>query len=53
MWGRREPGRQHRQPLGIEAVHDLAHGLVVAAQVLGNRRALLAAGGGQQDLAPT
>ena len=48
-------GRLRRQadPVGIEGVQNIEHGLVVAAQVLGDARRSLAAGAGQHDLRPS
>src|SRR5919202_35708 len=44
-------GRQDGQPVGIEAMDDIAHGLVVAAEAGGNHAGVLAAGAGEEDLA--
>ena len=41
---------QHREPRGIEFVDHIAHGLVVAAQLAGNRRGSFPARRGSQDL---
>ena len=42
---------QHGQTRGIEAVDHVANRLVVAAQMLRNRKSPLASGAGSQDLA--
>src|SRR5919202_3658086 len=44
-------GRQDGQPVGIEAMDDIAHSLVVAAEAVGNHAGGLAPGAGEQDLA--
>jgi len=49
--GARRAFLQHGQTRGIEAVDHVANRLVVAAQMLRNRKSPLASGAGSQDLA--
>ena len=49
MWTRRA-FLQDVEPLGIEAMDDVEHGLPVAPAVLGDCRRSFAAIGGEQDL---
>src|SRR3712207_483628 len=45
------PRLEHRQPVGVEAMDDVAHGLVAAVQLQGDSLGSMPMGTCQQDLA--
>jgi len=49
--GRRRAGSEDSKAIGVEAMNDIADGLVVTAKALSNQAGMVAACAGEQDLA--